>query len=90
MDNIIKVFAVIGMITTVVTLLHWLVLIRCRMAVKRNEKKRINKTLLILIVAGILLFLTVCLFLTGCGALKEIYRLDKAKQENCNPCHGGK
>ena len=83
MDKIIWVFAIIGMITTAVTLLHWLVIIRCRMAVKRNEKRRISKTLLILLITGILLLLT------GCGALKEIYRLDKAKQENCNPCHGG-
>ena len=83
MDKIIWVFAIIGMITTAVTLIHWLVIIRCRMAVKRNEKKRTSKTLLILLIAGILLLLT------GCGALKEIYRLDKAKQENCNPCHGG-
>lgn len=83
MDRIIWIFAVIGMLTTLITLLHWLAIIRCRMAVKRNERKRINKTLTILIIAGTLLFLT------GCGALKEIYRLDKAKQENCNPCHGG-
>ena len=25
-------------------------------------------------------------FLSGCGALQEIYRIDKVKQENCNPC----
>ncbi|GEM_PF-3045419 len=32
-----------------------------------------------------LLFL-LAFFFSGCGALQEIYRIDKVKQENCNPC----
>jgi len=34
----------------------------------------------------ILLIVLLAFVLSGCGALKEIYRIDKAKQENCNPC----
>jgi len=37
-------------------------------------------------VKNIILLLFIAAFLSGCGVFQEIYRIDKVKQENCNPC----
>ena len=38
----------------------------------------------------ILLMIILAFVLSGCSAFKEIYRIDKVKQENCNPCEENK
>ena len=40
MNKILWVFAVIGMLPTFITIVHWLILWRCRIAMKQNEKKK--------------------------------------------------
>ena len=72
--------AIVGAFTIAGFIFALLAELRVRAERKRQDKKNRSRIITILLIAGILAGLT------GCGALKEIYRIDKIKQDNCNYC----